>query len=104
MRPEDPFTGQPAEEFHHVSGRGPDGHYLDPDLVVPLTRRQHVIEHQLWRAAGIDKVKGSVRVVRLQRIANLVCRIGQGEGTITLPATFFLSLGRLLLEIVGWLA
>lgn len=101
MRPEDPFTGAAASDWHHVSGRGPDGHYFDPDLVVPLTRRQHVVEHQLWRAGGIDKAKGSIRVIRHRRIATLLCRLGRKEGNVTLPASFFLALGKFLLEEGG---
>lgn len=102
MRPEDPFTGEPAQEWHHCTGRGPDGEYLDPELVVPLTERQHGLEHQMWRATGIDRASGSTRVIRTQRLACLLLRLGHEKGTVTVPTSFLLGIGNLLLEILGW--
>ncbi len=63
------FLGRPADHLHHLTGRDPDGHYLDPPLWTPLVRRIHVVEHQGWRAAGIaDGAVGDPNVLRLRRV------------------------------------
>ncbi len=39
------FVGRRADHLHHPSGRDADGKYLDRDLVIPLARVQHDLEH-----------------------------------------------------------
>lgn len=47
------WCGAPSIEGHHLSGRGPDGAYLD-DLIVPLCKSHHDLVHVLLRRLGID--------------------------------------------------
>ncbi len=93
------FVGQRADHLHHASGRDGAGRYLDPLLVVPLTRRQHVVEHTSWSVLGI--ADGSViapDLLRLRRTGHLLVRLGvHHEGrTVQLPPLFVVELGRLL--------
>jgi len=39
---------------HHVTGRAPDGGYLDPDLTVGLCASHHVLIHEDLRSQRID--------------------------------------------------
>jgi hypothetical protein len=92
------FTGRRAEELHHVTGRGPDGEYLDPDLLVPLTVRQHAVEHQTWTTylIGEDACR-SLPILRLLRAGLLLIRLSEtAADEIVLPAWFVLELGRFI--------
>jgi len=96
------FTGRAADHLHHATGRGPDGRYLDADLVVPLARRMHVVEHAALRRSGLDEVtRVSPTVLRLRRAGHLLVRLGEhhGEGSVTLPAPSVRALGRMLGEV-----
>ena len=96
------FLGRDADHYHHLSGRHADGHYLDPSLVIPLARRQHVVEHQGWRVAGIGEGMRTVdNVLRLCRIAHMLVRLGEhrGIGVVVLPATMVRELGKVLQRI-----
>lgn len=101
-----PFTGEQADELHHLTGKDHSGAYLDPLLVVPLTRDQHVIEHQGWYRTGIGEHEtGDLTDLRLRRAGQLLIRLGQhhGERSVTLPAGFLRALGRFLLEVASQL-
>jgi hypothetical protein len=98
------FLGQRADEFHHVSGRAVDGTYFDSDLVVPLCRRMHVVEHQVWRLAGIGEgVAMAVDALRLRRMGCLLVRLGDhaGDGVVTLPSVSVRELGNALSRIAA---
>jgi hypothetical protein len=41
---------------HHVTGRDPDGRYLDPDLRPPYCHDHHELSHDDWRTLGIQNV------------------------------------------------
>jgi hypothetical protein len=43
------FSSEPAERRHHVTGRGPDGRYLDPEFTAPLTHTEHELVHDDWQ-------------------------------------------------------
>ena len=96
------FLGRTADHLHHVTGRDIDGVYLDPHLVVPLARVQHVLEHQCWAPLFADRVAGNANVLRLRRTGHLLIRLGQHEGNrrVTLPAETILQLGLMLQLIV----
>lgn len=83
-----------------MTGRGPDGAYLDPDLLLPLVRRQHVLEHQSWGADFADGVAGEANVLRLRRSGNCWLRLGDcgGDG-VTLPAETVRQHGLMLQRI-----
>jgi hypothetical protein len=96
------FLGRLADEMHHVTGRDADGVYLDPALVVPLVRRQHVVEHTGWRVVEVDE--GADRCpnfLRLTRTGLHLVRLGQhhGEGAVLLPAPFIRELGMMLQRV-----
>ena len=83
----DPFTGGPADELHHVTGRI-GGRYADPDFVVPLSRAEHAREHAAWRAAGIGEESDlPPEVLRLRRSSHLFVRLARCHpgGEIALP-------------------
>lgn len=44
-----------AVDAHHLTGRDPDGCYLDPDLVVPLCHDDHELAHDDLRHADLDR-------------------------------------------------
>jgi hypothetical protein len=100
----DVFTSRAAEELHHSTGRDADGRYLDPALVVPLTRRQHVVEHVGWRALGIGEGAGlDPDVLRLRRAAFHLVRLADhhGAGVVALPASFVRELGLMLGQVAS---
>ena len=97
-----PFTGEPADELHHPTGRDADGEYLDRELGVPLVLDQHVIEHQVWDRTEIgEDVVANPTWLRLRRVGQLLVRLGEfhGEGSVTLPSPFVRQLGFLLLRV-----
>jgi hypothetical protein len=96
-----PFSGQPAEEFHHPTGRDCDGNYLDPTFVFALSKRQHNREHQSWDDAFKEDVSDAPDRLRLRRVASLLIRLGQNwsGGVVELRAEFLVTLGLLLHRI-----
>lgn len=96
------FSGRAAEHGHHATGRGADGRYLDPDLVIPLTRRMHVVEHVALRRSGLDDpTTMSSALLRLRRAGHLFVRLGEhhGEGSVIIPARFVGSVGHMLVGV-----
>lgn len=99
-----PFTGEPADELHHPTGRDADDEYLDSELLIPLVLDQHVIEHQVWQRTAVgEKVRGNPTWLRLRRVGQFLVRLGEfhGEGTVTLPSPFVRQLGFLLLRVAA---
>jgi hypothetical protein len=99
-----PFTGEPADQLHHLTCRGADGKYLDPEFVVPLVVDQHVIEHQVSDRSGVgEDVRANPNWLRLRRTGLFLVRLGEfhGEGTVTLPSPFVRQLGLLLLRVAA---
>lgn len=95
-----PFSDLPGDQLHHLSGRGAEGNYLFPDLVVPLVKTQHVLEHQAWRVAEVtDGRAGDPAVLFLMRSGLFMVRLADnhGDGVVTLPAFTLLELGRALM-------
>ena len=80
------FCGRGADHLHHPSGRDADGNYLDPDLVVPLTRVHHDLEHVALNGTLFgDASPHSPDVLRLRRTAHLLLRLVDHIGTETIP-------------------
>lgn len=97
-----PFTGRPAEQLHHTSGRDADGHYLDPDLVLPLSLVQHNCEHTGWNVAGFgDGARADPNVLRLRRNAHPLLRLADlhRDGLVIVPAFYVEQLAWMLLRI-----
>jgi hypothetical protein len=96
------FHGRTPVEMHHVTGRSPDGTYFDTALIVPMSPRQHVIEHQGWRAIGIgEDASLDPRVLRLRRAGHILVRLSEhhGEEVVALPAQSVRQLGLMLHQI-----
>ena len=95
------FTGRLADELHHGSGQDPLGRYLDPHLVIPLSRRQHVLEHQGWGTEIADGVASHLNVLRLGRMGRLLVRLGEFhvDGEVVLPAETVRQIGLTLNRI-----
>jgi hypothetical protein len=97
MRPSCVFTGRPADEMHHLSGNGVGG-YFDRQLVVPLTRYQHVLEHVALRQAGLgEHSQLDANLLRLRRLAHFFVRLGDhhisSSGLVVMPAETLWQLG-----------
>jgi len=95
------FTGQPADELHHPTGRNAAGRYLDPDFVLPTVRRQHNLEHQSWGPSYKETVVDDPDVLRLRRTGHLLIRLGEHRtgASVELPAAFAVALGLMLHQI-----
>ncbi len=71
------FCGRPADERHHFTARASfDGPYLDPGSTLPLCRRCHVTEGQLWREVGLDRIAHPL-VARASRTAWTLGRLAE---------------------------
>jgi hypothetical protein len=101
-----PFTGRPAEHLHHLTGCDAEGAYLDLLLVLPLLRRQHVIEHQCWSEEFADGVDTDPNVLRLRRSGHLFIRLGEHHagGVVVLPAIAVAEMGRMLNRVADRIA
>lgn len=76
------ICGGAHERGHHLTGRGADGDYLDPDLVAPLCHSDHELVHEDLRQAGVDKPVGAVSIFeqvayRLERVGVFVGRVAE---------------------------
>jgi hypothetical protein len=96
-----PFTRRVAQELHHVTGRDAKGRHLDSKFVVPLSRKQHIREHQSWAPEYSDGVDDDPSRLQLRRIAHFFTRLGEHhEGsTVELPGPVLQQLGFVLHDI-----
>jgi hypothetical protein len=93
------FTGRPADELHHASGKDALGVYLDECLLFPVVLRQHVVEHQGWPVAGVaEGLDADPNMLRLRRVGLLLVRLGEHHksGLVRLPAESVSELGLML--------
>ena len=68
------YCGRPAQDRQHfTAGVAPVVH-IDEGSWLPLCRRCHATEHQLWRDVGLDVID-SVLVARVQRTIWTVGRV-----------------------------
>ena len=59
-----------AVERHHLLGRGADGRYLEPQLLIPLCAECHQLgAHRLLGLAGLDGRREATPAVLLRRLA-----------------------------------
>ncbi|HXA30957.1 MAG TPA: hypothetical protein VNV87_01765 [Acidimicrobiales bacterium] len=78
------------------------GNYLDSRLIVPVVRRQHVVEHQGWNVAGIgDGTSSDPNALRLRRNAHLLIRLTDHheDGSVPLPVLYFRELAFMLIRV-----
>ena len=91
------FCGRPGEEGHHYTARATsDGPYVDPHSTLPLCRRCHHTEGQLWRDVGLDVIDHPL-VARVRRTTWTVGRLADfGQGW---PAASMRGLHEVLLGV-----
>jgi hypothetical protein len=92
---------EPPEDNHHVTGRGPDGRYLDPKLVGPLCHDCHELVEEDNTAGAPDHAStetflGSLEL-RLSRTAGFVGRVAA-----TLPDPFATLFAWLASHLARW--
>jgi hypothetical protein len=86
-------------QLHHVLGRGADGRYLEPQVVIPLCQPDcHQMGiHALLRGIHLDGPMPATPGVVIGRIACTLGWLGgSGRGEIALPASLLSDLGGVL--------
>jgi hypothetical protein len=90
----------PGQAQHHaVLSRGPDGHYVEPIVLIPLCQPgcHQLGVHELLRAEGLDGPQPVTDGLLLARVAaNLAYLGGDRRGEVVLPATVFRGLAGFL--------
>jgi hypothetical protein len=92
-------TGPGPVQLHHLLGRGADGRYVEPELLIPLCQPDdHQLGvHAVLKAAGVDGPMGATPGVIVGRVA---CAFGwlawDRQGDITLPGEFLASVADVL--------
>jgi hypothetical protein len=77
------WCDEAAVDGHHLTGRGPDRRYLNPDLVASMCHDDHELAHEDLRNAGVDTPPrgawSSLRGVEfcLERAALFLARLAQ---------------------------
>lgn len=91
-----PLCDGPAGKGHHVTGRGADGRYLDPESVLRTCHDDHMLLHDDWNtlgaadgAANCDHTFLGSLEVRLTRTAALAGRVAE---TAPPPFSFVFAL------------
>jgi len=98
------LCGEPAEAGHHVTWRGADGSYLDPEFRAPLCHSHHeFVRDDRWTSEGTDAGRSDPFLdslyVRLSRTASFVGRLAESSPD---PIAVFLTL--LARHLAAWAA
>jgi hypothetical protein len=85
------ICGAPSSRVHHLTGRGYDGAYLDPELRASLCHDDHELCHEDLRNARVDRPLESATLVErlergLRRVAMFVARLAEACGQQFLAA------------------
>jgi hypothetical protein len=86
-------------QLHHALGRGADGRYIKPEILVPLCQPDcHKMGiHAVLRSAGLD---GPMEPTPGVLVGRLGCTLGwiggRGKGDVTLPAKLLCELAEVL--------
>jgi hypothetical protein len=92
----------PGVGGHHVLGRGADGRYVEPEILIPLCQREGGTCHQggvhrLLRAAGVEGPMEATYGVIVLRIAATLGWLSIGRtGDLLIPCTFVADLADVL--------
>lgn len=95
----------PGVGGHHMLGRGPDGRYVLPKILVPLCQREGGTCHQggihrLLAAAGVEGPMAATNGVLVLRIATTLGWLSLPRtGEIVLPCAFIAETADVLGEI-----
>jgi hypothetical protein len=104
MNAECPLCGRHATRRHHITGKGPDGSYLDPDALVRTCHDDHMLAHDDWNtvvpvdATADDTFLGSLER-RMTRAATFVGRVAE-----VAPEPFRWVLAVLAALLASWAA
>lgn len=96
------FVGRCADHLHHPTGRDAEGNYLDRDLLIPLARGQHDLEHVALNGTLFgDRSDLPPNVLRLRRTAHILLRLVDHHctETVSLPVSFIGELALMLHRI-----
>jgi hypothetical protein len=79
------ICGKPAEDEHHLIGRGHAFVQLDPTLTADVCHDDHELLHDDCRRQGIDKPLQSTNIFErierfLQRVGVFLGRVGEATG------------------------
>jgi hypothetical protein len=80
------YCGGAAERRHHGTGRDDRERYFHPGLVFDACHNDHMLVHDDWRSAGIERPGQRLTFVErvelfLRRLAATLCRMDAGLGT-----------------------
>lgn len=95
----------PGVGGHHVLGRGADGNYVQPEILLSLCQREGGTCHQggihrLLRAAGVEGPMPATHGVLVLRIAATLGWLSIGRsGDLLIPCTFVADLADVLGEV-----
>jgi hypothetical protein len=103
------ICGQPADDPHHLTGRGCDGAYLDPDLTASTCHDDHELLHEDLRNEGVDKPLAQATIVekivyRLTRTAVFVGRMAEAIPGMAWLANLARGLRRWAEDLRGFVA
>jgi hypothetical protein len=68
------ICGGDPEDGHHLTGRGPDGEYLDPNLIADLCHDDHELAGEDLRQDGLEKPLAGTTIV--ERVSYQLHRVG----------------------------
>ena len=88
-----------ATRDHPPNGRGPDGEYLDPDLVMELCHSHHELCHDDWHTFGLANPSGRT-VVELLELG--MRRIALGLSRVDIASDDNTFWGRMAAFLVVW--
>jgi hypothetical protein len=88
------FCGEPFDDRHDVTGRGGDGCYLDPQLLVALCHSDHELAGDDLRTTGLDAPPAGGTFLELleYRLARIACFLGRLGETLQGPLGDFVRL------------
>ena len=95
----------PGVAAHHVLGRGADGSYITPEILLPLCQREGGRCHQggihrLLDAAGVEGPMPATHGVLVLRIATTLGWLSVGRtGDLLIPCAFVADIADVLGEI-----
>lgn len=83
-----PFSGDLADDRHHLTGTDAAGGYLDPDLVVPTSHSDHELIHDDWHTLGLADAPDGLTLtgrleLRLRRLAVAIERFAEAQPSWT---------------------